>query len=103
MFISVLAAELPVVSDPEAALSGESTLIHPDIRSYPGAPDLPNIPNLQGYSIVTKGDVEKGMAEADLVFEHTFRTALAHQGYLEQRSTLVAIQAPRSSPASSPR
>ncbi len=37
------------------------------------------------------GDVEAGFREADRIFEHTFRTQLAHQGYLEPHAGVVAI------------
>jgi CO/xanthine dehydrogenase Mo-binding subunit len=40
-----------------------------------------------------KGDVEQGLREADLVFEHTFRIPSRHQGYLEPHASLVAIDA----------
>src|SRR5206468_1927033 len=37
------------------------------------------------------GDVEVGFREAARTFEHTFRTQLAHQGYLEPHAGVVAI------------
>ena len=37
------------------------------------------------------GDVEAGFREADRIFEHTFRTQLAHHGYLEPHAGVVAI------------
>jgi CO/xanthine dehydrogenase Mo-binding subunit len=37
------------------------------------------------------GDVEAGFGQADRIFEHTFRTQLDHQGYLEPHAGVVAI------------
>jgi xanthine dehydrogenase molybdenum-binding subunit len=37
------------------------------------------------------GDPEKALAQADHVFEHTFRTPRGHQGYLEPTASTVAI------------
>jgi len=36
------------------------------------------------------GDVVKGLAEADFVFEDTFRTQRAHHGYLEPHAATAA-------------
>ena len=46
-------------------------------------------PNVQSV-LRQLGDVD-GFREADRVFEHTFRTQLAHQGYLEPHAGVVAI------------
>jgi CO/xanthine dehydrogenase Mo-binding subunit len=83
--------ELPAEFDVEAAMSTSATTIHPDRSSYPGAPELPDTPNIQGYTRIQKGDVEDGFAQAELVFEHTFRTSSMHQGYIEPRACMVNI------------
>jgi carbon-monoxide dehydrogenase large subunit len=66
-------------------------VLHPDRSSYAGAPEVPAIRNLQGYNRISKGDLERGFAEADLVFEHTFRTPASHQGYIEPRACVVQV------------
>jgi CO/xanthine dehydrogenase Mo-binding subunit len=38
-----------------------------------------------------RGDVDAGFAEADHIVENTFRTQLAHQGYLEPTASVVKI------------
>lgn len=85
--------ELPAVFDPLAATQEGAPLLHPDADSYPGRPQ--NVPrearNVAGYGELLAGDVEQGFASADLVVEHTFRTQLSHQGYLEPNAFAVAI------------
>src|SRR5581483_3231142 len=68
-------------------------LIHPDLRSYrgfySGVPE--DMPNVQGYRLHEAGNVAEGFAQADVVVEHTFRTSLGHQAYLEPIAGMVAI------------
>ena len=90
--IDVEYEELPTVFDAEHAMSTDAPLLHADRSTYAGAPELPAIPNLQGYNLIQKGDVEQGFGEADLVFEHTFRTPACHQGYIEPHGCLVHIR-----------
>jgi CO/xanthine dehydrogenase Mo-binding subunit len=85
--------ELPAVFDAEAAMQRDAPVIHPELLSYAGRDwDLPDIPNVQSYYTHDIGDLAQGFAEADLVFEHTFRTALMHQGYLEPQACVVAVE-----------
>ena len=89
--IQVDYAEEPAVFDADQAMSAEAPLVHPRRASYAGAPQLPPIPNLQGFNLIEKGDVEQGFAEAELIFEHTFRTPASHQGYIEPHGCVVQI------------
>ena len=64
------------------------------VRTRARRPSGPH-PNVQSVLRFGLGDVEAGFREADRIFEHTFRTQLAHQGYLEPmpawwRSTATA-------------
>jgi CO/xanthine dehydrogenase Mo-binding subunit len=90
--IQVEYEELPAVVDAEAALAPDAPVLHPRYSEYhalnrPEGP-LPH-PNLQGYSLVTKGDIERGFAEADHVFEDTYTAPRQHQGYLEPHGCVV--------------
>ncbi|HLQ33830.1 MAG TPA: xanthine dehydrogenase family protein molybdopterin-binding subunit [Chloroflexota bacterium] len=92
--------ELPAVLDPFAATKPGAPLLHPDFASYrrdlrqPGWPDepLPDIPNLCSYRLTVSGDLERGFREADVVFEHTYRTPAQHQGYIEPHSCIVSAE-----------
>jgi CO/xanthine dehydrogenase Mo-binding subunit len=83
--------DLPAVFDVEQALTDSAPIIHPERAGYMGAPELPPLPNLQGFSLIEKGNVEQGFADAELVFEHTFSTAACHQGYIEPHAVAVQV------------
>src|SRR5439155_693934 len=69
---------------------------HPDMRSYRGRPpDLPDIPNLQSRLLSQKGDLERGFAESDRVFDFTFSVPTVHQGYLEPHACIVSVRSDR--------
>jgi CO/xanthine dehydrogenase Mo-binding subunit len=92
--IEVEYEELPAVFDPLEAMEPSAPLLHEDAASYDGAPakwmatDLHNGCTRLAWS---RGDVEQGFRDADVVLEHTFRIPARHQGYLEPHATLVAI------------
>ena len=84
--------ELPAVFDPREAMAPGAALVHEELSSYKGfhpPPEtLPNVFAIQNWSA---GDLSAGFKGADLVLEHTFRTQLAHQAYLEPHSAVVAV------------
>jgi CO/xanthine dehydrogenase Mo-binding subunit len=84
---------LPAVFDVEAAMAPDAPVLHPDVASYVGREwDLGATPNVHAYYEHERGDLAAGLAEADLVLEHTFRTGLLHQGYLEPHAAVVALE-----------
>lgn len=89
--IEVEYEELPAVSDIPEALADGAPVIHEGLAGYAGVPgrpeDRPNVLSLQEH---TAGDVAQGMAEAEVVIEHTFRTPGVHQVYLEPHATVVS-------------
>jgi CO/xanthine dehydrogenase Mo-binding subunit len=84
--------EQPGIFDPEEAMVPGAPLVHEELASYKGfhAPPetMPNVFAIQNW---TAGDVDAGFKEADLVLEHTFKTGLAHQAYIEPHSVVVAV------------
>ena len=90
--IEVEYEELPGVFDALQAMTPGAPLVHEDLARYPGfkAPgdEIPNVFALQKW---TAGDIAAGFNEADLIIEHTFRTAVAHQAYIEPHSAIVAV------------
>jgi len=84
---------LPAVFDAEAALAPGAPILHPDVASYVGREwDLGAHPNAHAYWLHERGDLAAALADADLVIEHTFRTGLLHQGYLEPHAAVVALE-----------
>ena len=92
--IEVEYEELPAVFDVLEAMQPGAPVLHDNAPGYDGAPA--DIMAPAGGNVVNKltwgkGDIEKGLAEADLVLEHNFRIPIHHQGYLEPQSFLVKI------------
>ena len=71
--------ELPAVFDVLEAMKPDAPVIHPDYASYKGprtkAPELRNVQTLVQQG---KGDIEKGFAESDHVFENVYETQMVH-------------------------
>jgi CO/xanthine dehydrogenase Mo-binding subunit len=85
---------LPAVFDALEAMQPDAPLIHANAEAYEGFPlqrVATDVHNGQTRLKWTKGDVEAGFAEADLVLEHTFRVPSRHQGYLEPYASVVEI------------
>jgi len=72
--IEVEYEELPGVFDPEYGASPEAPIIHPDLASYEVVPFVFPQPgtNISNWFKVRKGDMDRGWAEADLVYEHKY-------------------------------
>jgi carbon-monoxide dehydrogenase large subunit len=89
--IDVEYEDLPATVDLTRALESGAPLVHENPGAYEGAPAERPHPNVQSVLRFRLGEVEAGFREADRIFEHTFRTQLAHQGYLEPHAGVVAI------------
>src|SRR5437879_5391082 len=89
--IDVEYEDLPAVIDPEEAIVAGAPVVHENPGAYEGAPAERPHANVQSVLRFKLGDVEAGFREADRTFEHTLRTQLAHQGYLEPHAGVVAI------------
>ena len=96
--------ELDVVADIQTALKPGAPLVWPngipedesDVSSDHGAEKgvyeelefLP--PNVHAGGRCSRGDIEQGFAEADLVLERCYHTGIVHQGYLEPQVCLAS-------------
>jgi CO/xanthine dehydrogenase Mo-binding subunit len=89
--IDVEYEDLPAVFDAAAAIEPGAPLVHDNPGAYEGAPAERPHANVQSVLRFKLGDVEAGFREADRIFEHTFRTQLAHHGYIEPHAGVVAI------------
>jgi carbon-monoxide dehydrogenase large subunit len=87
---------LPAVFDPLEAMQPAAPLVHSAeaIRAAAHAEQrVPDLPNVLSLEVWTKGDVARGFAVADHVFEHTFRTQLQHHGYVEPHACVAQVDA----------
>ena len=94
--IEVQYDELPAVFDPVAAIQAGAPWIHDPatVRAW-AEPDqvVPDYPNGVAAPVwgASESEVRRALANADLVFEHTFHTANQHQAYLEPHVCVVEI------------
>jgi CO/xanthine dehydrogenase Mo-binding subunit len=72
---------LPAVLDPIEALREDAPKVHPPKR------------NLYASKVIRKGDLERGFAQADRVFEGSYRTQMVEHAALEPHAALAAWDA----------
>src|SRR5262249_17987062 len=89
--IDVEYEDLPAIIDVVAAFEAGAPVVHENPGAYEGAPAERPHPNVQSVLRFKLGDVEAGFREADRIFEDSFRTQLAHHGYIEPHGGVVAI------------
>jgi CO/xanthine dehydrogenase Mo-binding subunit len=90
--IDVEYEELPAVFDPFEAMQPTAPLLHPDFPSYRNAmPEAFGLHNVQSTASWSLGDVERGFAEAELVYEDEFTVPMQHQGHIEPHGCLVHV------------
>ena len=78
---------LPWAIDVEDAIKPDAPILH-DFVKFDGKPS-----NISGTLEHTKGDVEAGFNEAEVVIERSFTTRPVHQGYIEPHACLVSVTA----------
>jgi len=78
--VAVAYEDLPIVSDPRAALAPDSPLVHADRDS-----------NLLKHVPIRKGDAAKALAEADLVLDGEFSTSWQEHAFLQPEAGIAYI------------
>ncbi len=78
--VAITYEDLPIVSDPHAALSADAPLLHPQL----GTNQLCHFP-------IRKGDATRALAEADIVLEDTFSTGWQEHAFLQPESGIAFI------------
>jgi len=90
VLIDVEYEELPAVFDSLAALEEDAPILHPEVNSYIGLPKpLEKPSNAFARDTWSKGNIDEGFAQADLIIENTFTVPRQHQAYLEPHSCVV--------------
>ena len=88
--IDVHYEELDALLDPLEAVQPGATVLHPDVQNYRGLLHEIKTPSNVFVDLTwTKGDVEAGFRDADLIIENTFTTQAMHQAYIEPHSCVV--------------
>jgi CO/xanthine dehydrogenase Mo-binding subunit len=88
----------PVFDEVEAAKPG-APILHEVLKPAGTFPDLKYLQGRSGTNVafdatVRRGDVEKGFAESDFVFEHTFRSGKVIHATMEPTVTLAELNGP---------
>jgi len=92
--LAIVAAESQEIAEQAVALIEaefeEQTVIKDAVQSYqPDAPKLHESGNLLKHIKVRKGDMEKGFADADIVLEDTYHTAITDHAFLEPECSIA--------------
>lgn len=80
---------LPAVTDVEAALADDAPLVHEGWEGYGAAGVLVRNGNDASFSSIAKGDVEAGMAEADVVVKSRYVADGCHAAPIEPRAVVA--------------
>ncbi|HEX9791216.1 MAG TPA: xanthine dehydrogenase family protein molybdopterin-binding subunit [Kiloniellales bacterium] len=82
---------LPNVTDVDAAMKPGAPILHETLRTEGVEPKPRKASNVARRHEFGHGDVAKGMAQADIVIERSFKTAATHQGYIEPHACLASV------------
>ncbi len=78
---------LPPVLDVEAAMEKDAPILWEDLRTDEFGEMGKEPSNVAKHFVHERGDLEKGFAEADVIVDRTFNTAMVHQGYIEPHAS----------------
>ncbi len=83
-------APLPAVVDPEEAMVAGALLVHPELDAAAARVSRPEA-NVVAEVHSELGDVERGLAEADVVHEATYRTHRVQHAALETHCAVASL------------
>src|SRR5262249_52759890 len=83
---------LPHVTDPVVAMQPDAVVLHDDLYTQTATEKAITPSNVAEHLVMGRGDVERGLTEAEVVIERTFRTQTVHQGYLEPDSEAAWVR-----------
>jgi CO/xanthine dehydrogenase Mo-binding subunit len=90
--------ELPAVLDVHEAVKSGATLVHESVRlPESGFADLAEIRPVAGTNICThfnlnRGDVQKGFAQSEQIFEDTFTLPATQHSFLETHACIASVE-----------
>src|SRR3954470_2005155 len=86
---------LPAISDLEAAVSDDASLIHEEWASYECEDGMGRDGNVLGYSTIVKGDAGAALAAADVVVKGRYLVDASQGAPIEPRAILAQWQGDR--------
>ncbi len=84
---------LPHVIDVEEAMEPGAPLLHDDLFTQGVEPKPTHASNVAKKISFTKGDVEAGLRDADVIIERRYSNAPVHQAYIEPHACVVSMAA----------
>ncbi len=84
---------LPAVTDVLEAARDDAPLLHEHLHTQSLAGESKAASNVASHFQLLKGDPETGFAQADVIVEREFRTAMVHQGYIEPHASTATWSA----------
>jgi CO/xanthine dehydrogenase Mo-binding subunit len=90
--------ELPTVLDVHESLKANATLVHDSVKlPSSGFADLAEIKPVEGTNVCThfklnRGDIQKGFADADHIFEDTFTLPATQHSFLETHACIASVE-----------
>ncbi len=86
---------LAIVDDPERARADEAPLVHPDWAGYTSDAGLSRHGNIAAFSSIARGDVDAGMAQADVVVTGRYVADGSHAVPIEPRAVVARWEGER--------
>jgi CO/xanthine dehydrogenase Mo-binding subunit len=90
--------ELPAVLNVDDSLKPDAALVHESVKlPASGFADLAELKPVEGTNVCThfrldRGDIQKGFAEADHIFEDTFTLPATQHSFLETHACIAAVE-----------
>lgn len=82
---------LPHVIDVLDAMKPGAPLLHEDLFTAGVEPRPQQPSNVSSDTVLQRGDMEAGFAQADVIVEREFRTKPVHQGYIEPHACVASV------------
>jgi len=91
--IKVEYEELPVVIDAIEAMKPEAPLIHPDLGNYKHIGAVKTMPgtNICNTKHFELGDIDKGFAESDFIYEGTYKVPMIQHITIEPHTAVAVV------------
>ena len=77
---------LPAVVSVHDGMRDDAPILHDHMRTEELGEKTHKVSNVSEHTQYVLGDLDKGLAEADVVIEREFDTAMVHQGYIEPQN-----------------
>ena len=78
---------LPVIHNMTEALKPSAPVLHPRMKGV-----YPDMPNVLKHFHISKGDIKKGFAEADLIYEQSYKVPFVEHAYMETETSIGKLE-----------